>query len=321
MIDMAMSGAIKIGTFTFLFFLITGFQQNLSQFFRFLGQQSEDSHHIEDYFEFLNLENTIVQNTNGIKLNTDSPVIRFENVSFKYPETEKYVLKNINLEIHPGEKLAIVWVNGAGKSTLIKLLFRFYDPTEWRILINEIDLKDVDQNDWYGHLGALFQEFVNYRLPLREAVAVGNTTFEIDDERVKIALEQSQSSGFTALWKNGIYQQLGKEFTDWVEPSVGQWQKLALARVFYRWANVFVLDEPTSAIDAEAEANVFENLAKLPSDKTVIFVSHRFSTIRQANRICVLEDGKISELWTHEELISNDATYKRLFELQAKGYQ
>jgi ABC-type multidrug transport system fused ATPase/permease subunit len=321
MIDMTMHWDIKIGTFAFLFSLITGFQQSLSQLFRHLGQQSEDALHTEDYFAYLELENTVVLKTWWIKLPSNPPTILFENVSFAYPETEKLVLRNINLEIQPGEKLAIVWVNGAGKSTLIKLLFRFYDPTEWRILVNGIDLKEIDGNDWYRHLGALFQEFVNYKLPLRDAVAIGDTSVDISDDRVISALNRWEATGFTSSWQNWLGQQLWKDFTGGVEPSVWQWQKLALARVFYRDANIYVLDEPTSAIDAEAEANVFANLASLPVDKTVLFVSHRFSTIRQASRICVIEDGTISELWSHEELVANRATYKRLFELQAKGYQ
>lgn len=301
--------------------MIISFQSSLSDLFGKLGRQQEDCLFVRDLIKLLETENKLPVNLNPTPIPSRFPTIEFKNVSFCYPETEKLVLKNLSLTISPGEKIAIIGVNGAGKSTFIKLLLRFYDPTSGEILINGVNLKDIDLNEYYHQIGALFQDYPRYNLLLKEAISVGNVSNSIDFDQIELALLKSESKSFVSSWRNGFETQLGRQFTDGVEPSVGQWQKLALARVFYRDANIYVLDEPTSAIDAEAEANVFENLAKLPNNKTVIFVSHRFSTIRQANRICVIEDGTISELGTHEELIANKATYKRLFELQRKGYE
>ena len=251
----------------------------------------------------------------------DNLEIVFDNVSFSYPGAGKPTLKNISLKITAGEKIALVGSNGAGKTTLIKLLCRFYDPTEGKITVNGRDLKEIKLESYYSMIGVLFQEYSNYRLLVKEAIGVGRASARMNLDKIIKAAEQSDADLFISKWADKYEQQLGKEYTCGVEPSIAQWQKLALARAFYRDPNIYILDEPTSSIDGEAEAKIFEKLGQLPADRTVILISHRFSTVRKANRIVVMEDGAITENGTHEELLANDRTYARLFKLQAKGYQ
>ena len=315
-------GHILIGTLTFLLASIADLRQALSGLFANFGKQYADNLFITDLFNLLDLPPVIEKPLHPSTLaKATTPEIVFDNVSFGYPGTESPVLKNITLTIRPGEKLAIVGVNGAGKTTLIKLLCRFYDPTEGRILINGIDLRALDLNSWYAQLGILFQDYDHYDMPVREAIAIGQTSKPPSLPRIEAAAQASEAHEFISAWDHGYDQMLGKQFTGGIEPSIGQWQKLALARTFYRDPRIFVLDEPTSSIDAEAEAKIFEKLERLPNDRTVILISHRFSTVRHAHTIVVIEDGTISERGTHEQLVKDKKTYARLFALQAKGYQ
>lgn len=231
------------------------------------------------------------------------------------------MLKNFSLRIAPGEKLALVGSNGAGKTTLVKLLCRFYDPDKGRILINGNDIKTVDLESWYRELGVLFQDYDNYHFLVRESIAIGRSGAMSSLEKVKGAAKASEADTFIEEWEKAYEQMLGKQFTGGIEPSIGQWQKLALARTFYRDPQVLILDEPTSSIDAEAEAKIFDRLEQLPKDRTVILISHRFSTVRHANRICVIKDGRLAELGTHAALLKRGGTYARLFKLQARGYR
>ncbi len=218
-------------------------------------------------------------------------------------------------------KMAMVGVNGAGKSTFIKLLLRFYDPTEGRILIGGHDLRDVKLESWYEHIGALFQDYPNYRFKVNEAIASSTPDIPYASKVIDSAQRSGSSDFIEANWEHKYEQQLGREFTDGVEPSGGQWQKLALARAFYRDANVLILDEPTAAVDAEAEAKIFERLEQLPKNKTVFLISHRFSTVRHADEIVIIENGQITEQGSHEALLKKRSTYARLFKIQAKGYK
>lgn len=319
---LAVKGEILIGTFTFFLSSIGNFRQALSGLFLNLGHQYQDNFFVTDVFKFLDLKPAITSPKQSIKLPGDTtPEIVFKNVTFRYPNTEHDALKNFSLTISPGEKLALVGANGAGKTTFVKLLARFYDPQEGEILINGHNIKNIDLESWYYQIGALFQDYSNYHLLVKDAIAIGRVGSETAIEKVKAAAEASEADVFIEEWEKQYEQHLGKQFEGGVEPSVGQWQKLALARTFYRDPRILILDEPTSAIDAEAEAKIFEKLEKLPKDRTVILISHRFSTVRQANRIGVIEDGRLSELDTHEELLKKNGTYARLFKLQAKGYQ
>ncbi len=316
------NGSLLVGTLTFILASMAGLRQALSGLFQNLGKQYQDSLFISDVFKFLDLEPVIPKPEKPIKLNPDkAPTITFENVSFAYPRTEKMVLKNFSLKITPGEKIAIVGVNGAGKTTFVKLLCRFYDPTSGRITVDGHDLKEIDLESWYYQLGIIFQDYAQYHFLIKDAIALGRTGKETDIEKVKEAAKASEADIFIEEFDKKYEQMLGKEFTEGIEPSIGQWQKLALARIFYRDPKILILDEPTSSIDAEAEAKIFEKLESLSDDKTVILISHRFSTVRKANQIVIIEDGSIKELGTHEELLKLNGTYARLFNIQAKGYK
>lgn len=317
-----LKGSIQIGTLTFFLASIGNLRQALSGLFMNLGRQYQDNLFVSDVFRLLDLKPSIKQPTPGIALDyAATPEIVFENISFKYPHAKRYALKNFSLTIRPGEKLAIVGANGAGKTTLVKLLCRFYDPQKGNILIGGHDLRTIDLEQWYRMLGILFQDYNNYHFLVKEAIGIGRTETPPALSKIRAAAEAGEADVFIREWERAYEQMLGKEFTGGVEPSIGQWQKLALARTFYRDPRVLILDEPTSAIDAESEAKIFEKLEQLPKDHTVILISHRFSTVRQANRICVIEGGSATEIGTHAALLARRGTYARLFRLQARGYQ
>jgi ATP-binding cassette subfamily B protein len=313
-------GLLTISLMIFGLACVMDLRQSISSFFYNLGRHYEDSLFITEYFQFDDIPRILTQNPKGHKIGDRTPTIEFEDVTFAYPGTEKLVLNGFSLMIPAGQKIALIGINGAGKTTVIKLLCRFYDPTGGRILIDGVDLRDIDLETWYDHLGALFQEYAHYKFPVKDAIGVGRSSRPLCLEDVTAAATDSESLEFINAWPLNFDQVLGKEFENGVEPSVGQWQKLAIARLFYRDANVLILDEPTSAIDAEAEAQIFNKIENLPEDKSVIFISHRFSTVRMAHRIALVSEGRVKEVGTHEELLASDADYTRLFELQAKGY-
>ncbi|MBI5421332.1 MAG: ABC transporter ATP-binding protein [Parcubacteria group bacterium] len=316
-------GHLLIGTMLFLFGSVGSLRRSLSGLFSNLGRQYQDSLFLSDAFAFLDIKPVLQKPEKGVMLSPhETPEIIFDHVSFAYPGTEKQVLKDFSLRIAPGEKLAIIGINGAGKTTFVKLLCRFYDPQEGKILINGHDLKTIDLESWYYQLGAIFQDYARYHFLVKETISAGRTSDTLSLERVKKAAQSSEADAFIDAWEQKYEQMLGKDFTGGVEPSIGQWQKLALARTFYRNPSILILDEPTSSIDAEAEAKIFEKLEQLPKDKTVILISHRFSTVRQADTIAVIEEGMLRELGTHEKLVKKrGGIYARLFKLQAKGYK
>ncbi len=320
-LSQTVQGSLKIGTFLFVISSIGGFKRSLASLCSSIGQQYQDSLFISDVFEFLDLPQRISVEEKGVILDqTKPPVIEFRNVSFRYPETEKYVLKNISFTIKSGEKIAFVGENGAGKSTILKLLCRFYDVTEGEILVNGYDLKEIFLPSWYGMISALFQSYSRYRFTAKEAIAIGNIRNPIETDSLRRAAETGECDAFINSWEKRYDQQLGKEFTDSIEPSDGQWHKMTIARTFYPDSKVMILDEPTSDIDAQSEANFFEKFPKITSGKSVILISHKFSTVRKANRIFVIENGMISESGSHQELMEIKGTYRKLFDLQAFGY-
>ncbi len=313
-----LSGVLGIGSLVFLVQILDQVMTSTTGVNSYIITLVEDSRYIKNYFELLNLPPKIIEKKPGhVFEEISAPTIQFSGVNFQYPDG-KPVLKNISFSVKPGEHLAIVGPNGAGKTTLIKLLLRLYDPTKGSILINDFDLKDVKLDNWYKFVSTLFQSFIKYSLTVSENIMMSASGSE-DKNKIKKAAQMSGADEFIEKFPKKYNQQLGRKF-DGEELSVGQWQKLALARAFYEEAPVLILDEPTSAIDAEAEAEIFDNLNKVYKDKTVIFISHRFSTVRNADKIIVLKDGRIAEEGTHESLMLKSGIYARMFKKQAKGY-
>ena len=313
-------GLITVGLFTFYLNIIRSFGDYFSGILNSFISINEQVLHINNFRRILELPPAIPAGT--LKIQSGSPpLIEFKNVYFKYPNTKTFIFNNLNLTIKPGEEIAIVGANGAGKSTLIKLICRFYDPTEGQILVNGIDLKTISQNSWYKLLSLLTQEFNIYpNLSLKDNIIVSRSTSTASNKRIVSALKQAEAYDFVRKYEQGLDTPLSQRYGG-EEPSWGQWQKIAIARIFYRDANVLILDEPTASIDAVSEAKIFDRLYRQTSGKTLIIVSHRFSTVRNAQRILVIEKGKIIEQGTHRELLHLDGVYAHSYNLQARGYQ
>ena len=247
--------------------------------------------------------------------------IEFRGVGFRYPDSEEWALRDIDLTIRPGEKIALVGPNGAGKTTLIKLLSRLYDPTEGTILIDGIDIRELDPLDLRQRIGVIFQDFVRYHLAASENIGFGQ--IEALD-RLEQIIESARKSGAHSIIENlpdGYQTMLGRWFHGGHELSVGQWQKIALARAFMRDAEILVLDEPTASLDAETEYEIFRRFQELTVGKMAILISHRFSTVRMADRIVVIQEGRIAEIGSHHDLLNQGGIYGHLFSLQAEGYR
>ncbi len=315
-------GILTIGDLTFLSGSFNRLQSKLSSSFRKFTQITSSALNLKDYFDFIDLI-AIVDSSFDIR---ELPQkiekgFTFENVSFRYPNTEKLVLKSISFDLKAGEKMAFVGKNGAGKTTLIKLILRFYEPTSGRILLDGVDIRHYHKGSYQKYFGVIFQDFVKYEFTASENIGVGNVE-EIENEiLIQEAANLSLAKDVVDDLNNGYKQQLGKRFKNGVELSGGQWQKIALARAYMKNAQCMILDEPTSALDARAEYEAFQRFIGLTTGKTSIIISHRFSTVRMADRIMVLKNGLVLEIGTHEELMSIPKLYAELFQLQAAGYQ
>ena len=277
---------------------------------------------LQDYFSVLSIDPLLAKPAapREVPRRFDAG-IEFDDVTFTYPGGTEPAVENLSLHIRGGELIALVGENGAGKSTLIKLLLRFYDPQRGAVRVGGADLRDLDPEEWRGRVGVLFQDYASYELSVRENVQMGRPGLIADDTKVLAALEDAHSEWLLKKMPKGLDAKVGRLFEGGHDLSGGEWQRLALARIMYRDADVWILDEPTASLDAEAEAAIFAELKAVLKGRIGIVISHRFSTVRIADRIAVIEDGRISELGTHDELLVRSGRYAHLFELQAAGYR
>ncbi len=320
------TNTISTGTFVFLFTNVFVFSGALGRLSQNLGYLYADSHFIDEVREFFELKPNIVFPIIGNSWKTQlvekikNPTVVFENVFFAYPNSDKNVLQKINLKIPYGQNLALIGENGAGKTTLVKLLLRMYDPTEGKILINGINLKELPEDALFSLYSTLFQSFGKFYLTIREnlELAAGR---KLNDEEMEAFLKFSNAWEFVKTSKNRFNQQLGPEYKDGTDLSGGQWQRLAIARAYAKNAPMLILDEPTSAVDAKSEMEIFDRLNKEMKVNTLIFISHRFSTIKDAERIVVLHQGKVVEDGTHSQLMENKGKYFNLYTIQAERYK
>jgi ATP-binding cassette, subfamily B, bacterial len=317
-----LSGAFSLGDLTFLsgsFLRLRGLLQGILNSFSSTAAQAL---YLEDLFSFFEITPQILtlENPRPMPLPIRQGFV-FENVGFKYPGAEAWAVRGLNFELRAGETLALVGENGAGKTTIVKLLARLYDPVEGRITLDGHDLRDYDLEELRGAIGVIFQDFVRYNLSASDNIAVGRIEARDDRSRVIEAAERSMAAPVIAGFADKYDQMIGKRFRNGIELSGGEWQKLAIARAYMRGAEVLILDEPTAALDARAEYEVFQRFKELSVGKTAILISHRFSSVRMADRILVLSEGRVESSGSHEELLAQSGRYAELFELQASGYR
>jgi ATP-binding cassette subfamily B protein len=316
------AAAITIGTLTFL---IGSFDRSrgLIQSVLLRGASIyEESLFLKDLFDFLEMRPATPAPPHPVPF--PRPIRQgfvFEGVGFKYPDSERWALRDVSFRLGPGERIALVGENGAGKTTLVKLLTRLYDPTEGRILLDGVDLRGYDPDALRSAVGVIFQDFVRYDMRVRENIAVGRIEAVEDEARIVDSARKSLAMDVAARLAGGLDHMLGRRFEGGANLSGGEWQKVALARAYMRDAELLILDEPTAALDARAEYQVFERFSELTAGRMAVLISHRFSTVRMADRILVLEDGRVVEDGSHEQLVALGGRYAELFRLQAAGYR
>ncbi|MGG6461562.1 ABC transporter ATP-binding protein [Solilutibacter silvestris] len=315
-------GDFTIGDLTFLsasFLRLRGLLESLLSGF---AQVANQALYLDDLYSFFKIEPEIVSKPGAALV--PRPITRgfvFDNVGFRYDGSERWALRGLSFELKAGEVLALVGENGAGKTTLVKLLARLYDPDEGRILLDGIDLRDYDLDDLRANIGVIFQDFVRYHLTAGENIGVGQIDALHDRARIEQAAQRGMADEVIAELPSGYDQLVGRRWKTGVELSGGQWQKIAIARAYMRDAQVVILDEPTAALDARAEYEVFRRFKELSEERTAVLISHRFSSVRMADRILVLADGKVEAQGSHDELMAQGGRYAELFELQAAGYR
>jgi ATP-binding cassette, subfamily B, bacterial len=317
-----LAGAISLGSFTFLTGAFSRSRSYIERILSGFNDISEQAVFLKDLFEFFEMQPTIRTLPHAVP--APRPVrqgFEFRNVAFRYPGSSRDVVKNINFNLYPNEKLALIGENGAGKTTLVKLLARLYDPTEGEILLDGIDLREYDVESLRREIGVIFQDYMRYDLVVRENIGFGKVSSIDEQWRIETAAEKSLAKSLIDRLPLGYEQMVGRRFEGGVDLSGGEWQKLALARAYMRDAQLLILDEPTATLDARAEYEVFQRFSELTRDRMAVLISHRFSTVRMADRILVLADGAIREQGTHEFLVGLGGRYAELFELQAAGYR
>ncbi len=315
-------GRTTYGDFVLLTTAVMNTSNNISQIFSLLSSIADQALFLTDLLAFFEMKPTVTSKPNALP--APRPIrdgFEFQNVSFKYPGTSRLILDGLNFRLEPGERIALIGQNGQGKTTIVKLMTRLYDPTGGRILLDGVDLRDYNIEDLCREIGVIFQDFMRYEMTARENIAVGRIEFERDDRRIHAAAEKSLADGVIHRLAYGYEQMLGRRFEGGVDLSGGEWQKIALARAYLREAQVLILDEPTAALDAKAEYEVFERFNELTESKMALFISHRFSTVRMAERIIVLENGSIAEEGSHDRLMAHGGRYAEMFELQASSYR
>ncbi|SEA65840.1 ABC transporter ATP-binding protein [Pedobacter hartonius] len=316
------SGKATIGELTFLAGSFRQLRSLLETILNRFSSVSQGAIYLRDFFDFFEIKPRIITALKPIPFpNPIKSGFKFENVGFQYLNSERWANRHLNFTLYPGEKLALVGENGAGKTTLVKLLSRLYDPTEGRILLDGKDLRDYDLADLRMNLGIIFQDYIRYQMNFSQNIAVGNIKEKENATLIRSAAHQSMADLLAEKLPQQYEQMLGKRFAQGVELSGGEWQKIALARAYMKDAQLLILDEPTASLDARAEYEVFQRFAELTAGKSAVLISHRFSTVRMADRILVLEKGELVEIGSHEELLLKNGRYADLFNLQAMGYR
>jgi ATP-binding cassette, subfamily B, bacterial len=315
-------GSLSIGDLTFLAGAFARSRSLIEDLFRITNQITEQALYLQDLYDFFALEPRIASSASALP--APRPVrdgFEFRDVSFAYPGSERLVLRELSFRLAPGERIALIGENGAGKTTLVKLLARLYDPTAGRILLDGADLRDYDPDDLRHEIGVIFQDYMRYDMLATENIGFGRIEALFDEDRIARSAGRSLADSVIATLPHGYQQMLGRRFDGGADLSAGQWQKVALARAYMREAQIIILDEPTASLDARAEYEVFQRFSDLTHGKMAVLISHRFSTVRMADRILVLESGAILEEGSHAELVARGGRYAELFDLQAAGYR
>ena len=321
-IYLAAAGTLSIGKMTFLAGAIAGASSGIQAMFTTFCGIAEQAFFMTDLVEFFAVQPTILSKPNALA--APRPIrggIEFKNVSFSYPGSARKILSDFNLRIEPKERIALVGENGMGKTTIVKLLTRLYDPTEGQILLDGVDLREYNLEDLWKEIGVIFQDFVHYEMTASENIGIGRIEEANNPFRIRAAAMKTFAEKVIQKLPKGYDQVLGSRFEGSVDLSGGEWQKIALARAYLRDAQLLILDEPTAALDARAENDVFQRFSELTQGKMALLISHRFSTVRMADRILVLQKGGIAEQGDHDELLKIGGLYSEMFELQAANYR
>lgn len=313
-------GSLSIATFIFLWSSLQSLQGAMSSTLRAIADHNEVAQYAAENYEVIDAKPDVRSGT--LMCAERIPTIAFENVTFSYPwdSHDRVILKDVSFTIRPGERIGLVGINGAGKTTLIKLLCGIYQPTEGRILIDGVDLEELDIRSWQGQIAALFQNYSNHQTIIRDAISIGDTSVPYDESRLERASKASGVDVFASDLPGDLDTMIGRDFEGGIELSGGQSQRIALARVFYRQGKLIILDEPTASLDAFIEAQIFEELEKRPRDATTILITHRLSSVKNTDRILVLENGRLAEQGSHAELMGINGIYALMFQKQAKGF-